>query len=305
MKKLFYEDIQLLPHHDVQTVITWYERWVLKESRFLIAHKSEIGYELATPRSELALYFDEGVEYGATLAELETNLKTLGDCFKHKEAGERTEEVNAVIMKLDKNYPNWIGMIVEGYYFIDSQLYLYEKQKSMSNTAFIKMFFGEHTDNHHIRDDKTFDPQTDGKYRILFYEDLEEISSEVLDELTVWYDKRVYDLNAYYVEEHQKFRQRHTDRINKYDEGELNSVIRYSLNTITAGTQEDFVTALARQDYQFEHKAEGQRTEQPTAKLLKVTGDGQLERYVFLGLKEHVCPVPESDRYNEQDRVEK
>ena len=185
MKTLFYEDIQLLPHHDVQKIVTWYERWVLKESRFLIAHKSEIGYELSTPTSELALYFDNNGEDGDTLEELEANLKALGYCFKHKEAGERTEEVNAVIMKFDPNFPSWTGRTIEGYIFLDSQLYLYEKDKAMSDTAFIKMFFGEHIDDHHIRDDKTFDPNTDGRYRILFYEDIEEITVEALAELTV------------------------------------------------------------------------------------------------------------------------
>lgn len=300
MKTLFYEDIQLLPHHDIQKVITWYERWVLKGSRFLIAHKTDIGYELNPPTSDLVLYGCMLAEDGDTLEELEANLKEQGYCFKYKETGERTEEVNAVIMKLDKNYPSWTGRTVEGYYFLEYKSLLYEKAKSFLDNEFIDMMF--HGSVNDERKHGISKHKTDSKYRILFYEDMEEITVEAFEELKLWYDKRVDDLNDYYVEQHKQFRQRHTDRINGYDEGELNSLIRYAVNTVTAGTQEDLVAALARQDYQFQHKSDGQRTEQPTAKLLKVTGDNQPDRYVFLGLKEHICPVPESDRYNEKER---
>lgn len=300
MKTLFYEDIQLLPHHDVQKIVTWYERWMLKESRFLVAHKSEVGYELNSPTSELVLYGRMLAEDGDTLEQLKTNLKALGYRFKHKEIGERTEEVNAVIMKIDKNYPNWTGRVIEGYLFLDYKSLLYEKEKRFLDYEFIDMMFrGSVNDERKHGFSKH---KTDSEYRILFYEDIEEITVEALEELIAWYDKRVNDLNAYYVEQRKILHEEQAVGIKCYKESKLNSVIRYSVNTITAETQEELVTALARQDYQFQHKAEGERTEQPTAKLLKVTGDGQLERYVFLGLKEHVCPVPESERYYEQDR---
>lgn len=160
MRTLYYEDIQLLSHQDIQSIITWYERWVLKESRFLVKHKNAISYKLIGELSELVLYFYNLVEDGETLEELEAKLKELGYCFKHKEEGNRTEELNAIIMKIDKNYP-----------FIDSRLFLYEKKKSFSDKAFIHFFFGENTDRCHQDDDKTFNPQNDGSHRILFYEE--------------------------------------------------------------------------------------------------------------------------------------
>lgn len=296
MRTLYYEDIQLLSHKDIQSIITWYERWMLKESRFLVKHKNDTAYKLTNESSELVLSVQRIIESGETLEEFEPKLKELGYCFKHKEEGKRTEELNAIIMKIDKNYPSWTGRVVEGYLFIDSQLFLYEKKKSFSDKAFIHFFFGENIDRCHQDDDKTFNPQNDGSHRILFYEDIEEISVNELEALKAWYDKRVVDLNDYYVEQHKQFQQRHKDGINRYDTEELNSLIRYAVNTVTTDTQENLVQALARQDYQFRQKEAGQRTEQMTAKLLKVIEVNKPDQFVFLGLKEHIYQVTDPEK---------
>ncbi len=204
MRTLYYEDIQLLSHKDIQSIVTWYERWMLKESRFLVKHKNDTAYKLNNESSELVLYVQRIVESGETLAEFEAKLKELGYCFKHKEEGNRTEELNAIIMKIDKNYPSWTGRVVEGYLFLDSQLFLYEKKKSFSDKAFIHFFFGENIDRCHQDDDKTFNPQNDGSHRILFYEDIEEISTDDYEALLPWYQARADELNEYYVVEREK-----------------------------------------------------------------------------------------------------
>ncbi|MCJ1994926.1 hypothetical protein GYN24_10070 [Lactococcus piscium] len=74
------------------------------------------------------------------------------------------------------------------------------------------------------------------------------------------------------------------------------STKQYTINTITADTQENLVQALARQDYQFRQKEAGQRTEQMTAKLLKVIEVNKPDQFVFLGLKEHICPVTDPEK---------
>ena len=82
MRTLYYEDIQLLSHKDIQSIVTWYERWMLKESRFLVKHKNDTAYKLNNESSELVLYVQRIVESGETLAEFEAKLKELGYCFK-------------------------------------------------------------------------------------------------------------------------------------------------------------------------------------------------------------------------------
>lgn len=296
MKNLFYEDIQFLSHQDVQSIVTWHEQWMLKESRFLVKHKNDTTYKLTNESSELVLSVQRIIESGETLEGFETKIKELGYVFKHKEEGERTEELDAIIMKRDKNSPSLSGRVTEGYLFIDSQLFLYEKKKSFSDKAFIHFFFGENIDRCHQDDDKTFNPQNDGSHRILFYEDIEEISVNELEALKAWYDKRVVDLDEYYVEQRKLLHEEQISGFKRYKKGKLNSLIQYTINTITADTQENLVQALARQDYQFRQKEAGQRTEQMTAKLLKVIEVNKPDQFVFLGLKEHICPVTDPEK---------
>ena len=304
MRTLYYEDIQLLSHKDIQSIVTWYERWMLKESRFLVKHKNDTAYKLNNESSELVLYVQRIVESGETLAEFEAKLKELGYCFKHKEEGNRTEELNAIIMKIDKNYPSWTGRVVEGYLFIDSQLFLYEKKKSFSDKAFIHFFFGENIDRCHQDDDKTFNPQNDGSHRILFYEDIEEISTDDYEALLPWYQARADELNEYYVVEREKLIEKQKTGIYRYGDGELNSLIHYTPHQVTCETQEDLALALEPYGYKFKHKETGERTEQRTAKLLKIvesskTGETEKFRYAFLGFKEEIRPVTElSQRFD-------
>ena len=304
MRTLYYEDIQLLSHKDIQSIVTWYERWMLKESRFLVKHKNDTAYKLNNESSELVLYVQRIVESGETLAEFEAKLKELGYCFKHKEEGNRTEELNAIIMKIDKNYPSWTGRVVEGYLFLDSQLFLYEKKKSFSDKAFIHFFFGENIDRCHQDDDKTFNPQNDGSHRILFYEDIEEISTDDYEALLPWYQARADELNEYYVVEREKLIEKQKTGIYRYGDGELNSLIHYTPHQVTCETQEDLALALEPYGYKFKHKETGERTEQRTAKLLKIvesskTGETKKFRYAFLGFKEEIRPVTElSQRFD-------
>ena len=304
MRTLYYEDIQLLSHKDIQSIVTWYERWMLKESRFLVKHKNDTAYKLNNESSELVLYVQRIVESGETLAEFEAKLKELGYCFKHKEEGNRTEELNAIIMKIDKNYPSWTGRVVEGYLFIDSQLFLYEKKKSFSDKAFIHFFFGENIDRCHQDDDKTFNPQNDGSHRILFYEDIEEISADDYEALLPWYQARADELNEYYVKEREELIEEYKKGFRIYKKHKYNSLICYTPHQVTCETQEDLALALEPYGYKFKHKETGERTEQRTAKLLKIvesskTGETEKFRYAFLGFKEEIRPVTElSQRFD-------
>ena len=82
----------MLSHKDIQSIVTWYERWMLKESRFLVKHKNDTAYKLNNESSELVLYVQRIVESGETLAEFEAKLKELGTASNIKRRG--TEQKN-------------------------------------------------------------------------------------------------------------------------------------------------------------------------------------------------------------------
>ena len=207
-------------------------------------------------------------------------------------------------MKIDKNYPSWTGRVVEGYLFLDSQLFLYEKKKSFSDKAFIHFFFGENIDRCHQDDDKTFNPQNDGSHRILFYEDIEEISTDDYEALLPWYQARADELNEYYVKEREELIEEYKKGFRIYKKHKYNSLICYTPHQVTCETQEDLALALEPYGYKFKHKETGERTEQRTAKLFKVidsskTGETKKIRYAFLGFKEEIRPVTElSQRFD-------
>ena len=81
-------------------------------------------------------------------------------------------------------------------------------------------------------------------------------------------------------------------------------MIHYTPHQVTCETQEDLALALEPYGYKFKHKETGERTEQRTAKLLKVvesskTGETEKFRYAFLGFKEEIRPVTElSQRFD-------
>ena len=299
MRTLFYEDIQNLSHEETQALITWYERWCLKESRFLVGHKNQITPSIRQDSSELVLFSDLFVADGDTLDEIEANLKEHGYVLRHKKNDEQTGQMNVSLIWM--NGKSAIsGRVIECYTLLDYNLFLYEKDKTFSDADFIKMILGYDMDRRRQLEDSDID----GQYRILFYEDIEEISTDDYEALLPWYQARADELNEYYVVEREKLIEKQKTGIYRYGDGELNSLIHYTPHQVTCEIQEDLALALEPYGYKFKHKETGERTEQRTAKLLKVvesskTGETKKFRYAFLGFKEEIRPVTElSQRFD-------
>ncbi|MDN6119719.1 MAG: hypothetical protein L0I69_08035, partial [Lactococcus sp.] len=175
---------------------------------------------------------------------------------------------------------------------LDYNLFLYEKDKTFSDADFIKMILGYDMDRRRQLEDSDID----GQYRILFYEDIEEISTDDYKALLPWYQARADELNEYYVVEREKLIEKQKTGIYRYGDGELNSLIHYTPHQVTCETQEDLALALEPYGYKFKHKETGERTEQRTAKLLKVIEVNKPDQFVFLGLKEHIFPVTDPEK---------
>ncbi|MDN5409236.1 MAG: hypothetical protein L0F87_02635 [Lactococcus sp.] len=303
MRTLFYEDIQNLSHEETQALITWYERWCLKESRFLVGHKNQITPSIRQDSSELVLFSDLFVADGDTLDEIEANLKEHGYVLRHKKNDEQTGQMNVSLIWM--NGKSAIsGRVIECYTLLDYNLFLYEKDKTFSDADFLELIGGHNIDRRHQLEDSSFNPDIDGQYRLLFYEDIEEISTDDYEALLPWYQARADELNEYYVVEREKLIEKQKTGIYRYGDGELNSLIHYTPHQVTCETQEDLALALEPYGYKFKHKETGERTEQRTAKLLKVvesskTGETKKFRYAFLGFKEEIRPVTElSQRFD-------
>ena len=303
MRTLFYEDIQNLSHEETQALITWYERWCLKESRFLVGHKNQITPSIRQDSSELVLFSDLFVADGDTLDEIEANLKEHGYVLRHKKNDEQTGQMNVSLIWM--NGKSAIsGRVIECYTLLDYNLFLYEKDKTFSDADFLELIGGHNIDRRHQLEDSSFNPDIDGQYRLLFYEDIEEISTDDYEALLPWYQARADELNEYYVVEREKLIEKQKTGIYRYGDGELNSLIHYTPHQVTCETQEDLALALEPYGYKFKHKETGERTEQRTAKLLKIvesskTGETKKFRYAFLGFKEEIRPVTElSQRFD-------
>ena len=285
MRTLFYEDIQNLSHEETQALITWYERWCLKESRFLVGHKNQITPSIRQDSSELVLFSDLFVADGDTLDEIEANLKEHGYVLRHKKNDEQTGQMNVSLIWM--NGKSAIsGRVIECYTLLDYNLFLYEKDKTFSDADFIKMILGYDMDRRRQLEDSDID----GQYRILFYEDIEEISTDDYKALLPWYQARADELNEYYVVEREKLIEKQKTGIYRYGDGELNSLIHYTPHQVTCEIQEDLALALEPYGYKFKHKETGERTEQRTAKLFKVidsskTGETKKFAMPFSGLK--------------------
>lgn len=302
MRTLFYEDMQYLYlEKEAQPIITWYERWCLKESRFLVGHKNQLTRMIRQDPSELVLFSNLFVGDGDTLEELEANLKAHGYVFRHKKDGERTEQMNATLMHVNSGDFFADGIERESYTLLDYSAHLYEKDKTFSDTDFLKMIGGHHIDRRHKRQNKKFKPEADGKHRILFYEDIEQVRFDEFDVLFPWYQARADELNEHYVTEREALITEYKKGFYIYDEKKYNSLIHYTPRQVTGETQEDLERALKQYGYRFKHKEAGERTEQRTAKLFKViesskTGETDKVSYAFLGFKEEISPVTDPEQ---------
>ena len=303
MRTLFYEDIQNLSHEETQALITWYERWCLKESRFLVGHKNQITPSIRQDSSELVLFSDLFVADGDTLDEIEANLKEHGYVLRHKKNDEQTGQMNVSLIWM--NGKSAIsGRVIECYTLLDYNLFLYEKDKTFSDADFLELIGGHNIDRRHQLEDSSFNPDIDGQYRLLFYEDIEEISTDDYEALLPWYQARADELNEYYVKEREELIEEYKKGFRIYKKHKYNSLICYTPHQVTCETQEDLALALEPYGYKFKHKETGERTEQRTAKLLKVvesskTGETEKFRYAFLGFKEEIRPVTElSQRFD-------
>ena len=291
MKNLFYEDIQNLSHEETQALITWYERWCRKESLFLVSHKHLIICNLEQQEFELVMFSRIFVADGDTLEEFELKLREHGYVLRHKKDDEQTEQMNVSLIWM--NGKSAIsGRVIECYTLLDYNLFLYEKDKTFSDADFIKMILGYDMDRRRQLEDSDID----GQYRILFYEDIEEISTDDYKALLPWYQARADELNEYYVKEREELIEEYKKGFRIYKKHKYNSLICYTPHQVTCETQEDLALALEPYGYKFKHKETGERTEQRTAKLLKVIEVNKPDQFVFLGLKEHIFPVTDPEK---------
>lgn len=293
MKTLFYEDIQNLSHEETQALITWYERWCRKESQFLVSHKHQMTCNLGQEGSELVMFSRIFVKSGDTLGEFELKLREHGYVLRHKQAGEQTEQMNAGLMWVNGKSPI-SGRIINAYYLLDYKAFLYEKDETFSDVDFIKMILGYDMDHRRQLEDSDID----GQYRLLFYEDIEEISTDDYEALIPWYQARSDELNEYYVKEREELIEEYKKGFRIYKKHKYNSLIFYTPHQVTCEIQEDLALALEPYGYKFKYKETGERTEQRTAKLFKViesskTDETKKIRYAFLGFKEVIRPVTE------------
>lgn len=288
MRNLYYEDIEEKDLEYGQKLLDWYAEMEKKEGKYYQGQKETYTTNQVQENKDYIFYLEgrrDGYD-GETLEKLEKGIQRLRYRFVHRKGDQWTPEE-----KKERELLFAETIMVKGSYierFKDHISYLFccfepiirIEDKKFSND-----------DNSGSLIDSTIEEQEKKEYdgfRHLFYEDIEIVTINKLEEWCIYYDKWIADQNLIFFEKR---------RYNKVIDRTV--AIQYHKREVQSKSQTQWEAKLKEFGYLFSHKPEEGWTEQRNAKLFKVVDEhGIAISYFFMGVQEDIIDLPDNKGAN-------